>query len=146
MISSSKTVGYRQSLRLSIAPLKLTQISTMVESPQLEHRKQQEAPTGHTISDRKWVPTCQTHNLNSVRPRMTKFLIVSCFISTFALYLFCFFVSAIRVSCFNALRQFKADQTTQLTKHNKPTVSSVLGPGIKKMDSTTQNTVPDDQN
>ena len=37
--SSSKMVGYWQSLRLSMAPLKLTQVSTMVESPQFGAQK-----------------------------------------------------------------------------------------------------------
>ena len=35
----STMVGYRQSLRLSIAPLKPTAVSTMVESPQLGAQK-----------------------------------------------------------------------------------------------------------
>ena len=38
-ISLLKTVGYQQSLRLSIAPLKLTQASMMVESPQFGAQK-----------------------------------------------------------------------------------------------------------
>ena len=35
----TKSVGHRQSLRLSIAPLKLMTVSTMVESPQFGAQK-----------------------------------------------------------------------------------------------------------
>ena len=36
---SNKPVGYQQSLRLSLAPLKLTPVSTMVKSPQFGAQK-----------------------------------------------------------------------------------------------------------